>query len=238
VPMETDPQPDREAGPKRARPAAAIGLLLLAGWAIGPFIAAGRLWWPLALTYFALSIFAVVAQRLYMKRRHPELLVRRKRVGAGTKAWDRPLLALYFLSLPAIPIVAGLGVRFAWPQMPAILWPFGLLLFVTGLVVAGWAMASNPFFEGTARIQEELGHQVVEAGPYRYLRHPGYFGWILWSLGTPVLLLSLPALLPASLAAFVLVIRTSLEDAMLRRELNGYAEYATRTRSRLIPGLW
>jgi protein-S-isoprenylcysteine O-methyltransferase Ste14 len=32
--------------------------------------------------------------------------------------------------------------------------------------------------------------------------------------------------------------RTALEDAMLRRELPGYTEYAGRTRFRLVPGLW
>jgi protein-S-isoprenylcysteine O-methyltransferase Ste14 len=32
--------------------------------------------------------------------------------------------------------------------------------------------------------------------------------------------------------------RTVMEDRMLRRELPGYAEYAVRTRYRLVPGLW
>jgi protein-S-isoprenylcysteine O-methyltransferase Ste14 len=34
------------------------------------------------------------------------------------------------------------------------------------------------------------------------------------------------------------VVRTALEDAMLRRELPGYAQYATRVGHRLVPGLW
>ena len=35
-----------------------------------------------------------------------------------------------------------------------------------------WAMASNRFFATTVRIQDERGHQVVDTGPYRYVRHP------------------------------------------------------------------
>jgi protein-S-isoprenylcysteine O-methyltransferase Ste14 len=36
----------------------------------------------------------------------------------------------------------------------------------------------------------------------------------------------------------VLIIRTALEDRTLQAELPGYAEYARRTRYRLMPGVW
>ena len=36
----------------------------------------------------------------------------------------------------------------------------------------------------------------------------------------------------------LLVVRTNLEDRMLQRELDGYADYAANVRFRLIPGLW
>jgi protein-S-isoprenylcysteine O-methyltransferase Ste14 len=49
---------------------------------------------------------------------------------------------------------------------------------------------------------------------------------------------SLWALLPAALVAFVLVIRTNLEDATLQRELPGYAGYAAHFRNKWIPGIW
>jgi len=32
--------------------------------------------------------------------------------------------------------------------------------------------------------------------------------------------------------------RTALEDRMLRRELPGYDAFATRTRWRIVPGVW
>jgi len=34
------------------------------------------------------------------------------------------------------------------------------------------------------------------------------------------------------------VLRTALEDRMLRDELEGYGEYAERVRWRLVPGVW
>jgi protein-S-isoprenylcysteine O-methyltransferase Ste14 len=78
-------------------------------------------------------------------------------------------------------------------------------------------MLENEHFEQFVRIQQERGHRVVTSGPYRWLRHPGY--------------------LAAILGALLFTARTWLEDATLRRELRGYAEYAERTRFRLLPWL-
>jgi protein-S-isoprenylcysteine O-methyltransferase Ste14 len=127
-------------------------------------------------------------------------------------------------------------VRTQGKPLPYWAWPVGVALFATGLGVSAWAMAANPFFEGTVRLQP--GQKVVDSGPYRFVRHPGYVGLILLSLAMPLLLLSVWAFVPAVIAGAWVVVRTALEDAMLRRELPGYAQYATRVGHRLVPGLW
>jgi protein-S-isoprenylcysteine O-methyltransferase Ste14 len=78
----------------------------------------------------------------------------------------------------------------------------------------------------------------VSDGPYRFVRHPGYAGAVLGYLGLPLLLNSAWAFVPAALLTLVIVFRTALEDQMLQGELAGYAEYARRTPSRLVPGIW
>jgi protein-S-isoprenylcysteine O-methyltransferase Ste14 len=70
------------------------------------------------------------------------------------------------------------------------------------------------------------------------MRHPGYAGAIASYLATPFFLESLWAFVPAGLLVAVLIVRTALEDQTLQAELPGYAEYAQRTRYRLIPGIW
>jgi protein-S-isoprenylcysteine O-methyltransferase Ste14 len=99
-------------------------------------------------------------------------------------------------------------------------------------------MAVNPHFEGTVRLQRELGHRVIAVGPYAVIRHPGYLGLIAWGVSGPLLLCSVAALVPAALVVGWIVLRTALEDAFLRRELAGYAEYTAQVRWRLVPGLW
>ena len=99
-------------------------------------------------------------------------------------------------------------------------------------------MLSNPFFSGTVRIQEECGHTVASTGPYNYVRHPGYSGWNLANLATPVALGSLVGLVPAVLFLLNLIIRTAMEDQTLQDELDGYKAYSEQVRYRLIPWVW
>jgi protein-S-isoprenylcysteine O-methyltransferase Ste14 len=88
------------------------------------------------------------------------------------------------------------------------------------------------------RIQRERGHHVVSAGPYAIVRHPGYVSAIIIFAGMALALASWWALVPAAWASAILILRTSWEDALLRAELDGYADYARRARFRLAPGIW
>ena len=204
----------------------------------GPFIAAGTLRWRAIWIYMGVIASGSLLQRLYVKRHNPRLLERKQSVGSGTARWDIlwTLFAGPLVSLP--PILAGYGVRVGWPQL-AVGW---LLLGVVANSVGGliWArsMAANPHFESTVRIQRELGHVVVEHGPYRFVRHPGYLGFCIGSLGAPLMLQSWPAFAVGSLLPIAFVVRTALEDRLLQRELPGYAAYARRVRYRLLPRVW
>src|SRR5262249_16823982 len=104
--------------------------------------------------------------------------------------------------------------------------------------IVTWAEAVNKFFEVTVRIQTERGHEVIDAGPYALVRHPGYVGGILFCVGTALCLGSVWALVPAGLASALLILRTRWEDQRLPAGLPGYQEYTERVRRRLIPGVW
>jgi protein-S-isoprenylcysteine O-methyltransferase Ste14 len=139
----------------------------------------------------------------------------------------------------SIYIVAGFdAVRFAWSDMAFDWWWLGLAVHVAGAWLFGWSMGVNPFFEKTVRIQTERGHRVIDSGPYGFVRHPGYLGFMGWGVAVPLLLGSWWAFLPVLLAMVGIVVRTALEDLTLREELEGYQAYTTRVRYRLIPGVW
>jgi protein-S-isoprenylcysteine O-methyltransferase Ste14 len=114
----------------------------------------------------------------------------------------------------------------------------GVAGYVACAALIWWCMSANTFLGSWARIQHDRGHTVVRSGPYGYVRHPMYVAIII-SLGCiPLILGSWWALLPWALIAVLFVVRTSLEDRMLRDSLPGYGEYAGQVRYRLLPGLW
>ena len=134
---------------------------------------------------------------------------------------------------------AGLGKRLQWsaPFPEWLAWvAFGAMAM--GSALTYWGMRSNRFFSSYVRIQTDRGHQVVEDGPYAYVRHPGYAGVILFTLGTPIQLDSLPAFGLAVVTTLITVVRTFLEDRTLQQELPGYRKYAQTVRYRLMPLLW
>ena len=99
-------------------------------------------------------------------------------------------------------------------------------------------MTQNRYLSDVVRIQEERGHEVCMTGPYRYVRHPMYVGVIIFVLCLPLALGSFFALFLSAAILFVFLIRTSLEDKTLQKELPGYKEYTEQVRYRLIPGIW
>lgn len=213
------------------------GAALVVAWFVAPFVGAGTLRWSRGWLFVAVHAVGLLAHRAYVSRRNPDLLKKRMNIGEGTKTWDKVWLAVFWPLMLLVPLVAGVHVmRAGGTPLRNWVWPIGVTLFGAGMAVSAWAMGSNPFFEGTVRIQP--GQRVIETGPYRYVRHPGYVGLILWSLGMPLLLSSCWALVPAVGAVAWVVLRTGLEDATLRRELAGYMQYAARVRHRLVPGLW
>ncbi len=202
------------------------------------FVAAGTLRWPAAWAYLGLTAILLAGNAVWVLPRNPEIVAERGRRHRGTRRFDKILLPFYFIVGLLVFVVAGLDARFAWTTMPASWAVLGVALMAGGMVPIAGAMAVNRHLEPTVRIQDERSHEVVTSGPYRYVRHPMYAGVIVQTIAAPLLLGSRLSALPAGAVILLLFVRTGFEDRMLRAELAGYAEYARRTRYRLVPGIW
>lgn len=201
------------------------------------FASAGTPDWAAGWAYVGLVSIGTVASMLIVDT---ELLAERSQVGQGAQTIDVVLAVIMARVGPAaIATVAGLDLRFGWmPEIPRVLSAAGMLGMILGYAIGMWAMASNKFFSGVVRIQSERGHEVVTGGPYAIVRHPGYAGTILAVLGTPLMLGSMWALIPAAATIGVIIARTALEDRTLMQCLSGYKAYARWVRCRLLPGVW
>jgi protein-S-isoprenylcysteine O-methyltransferase Ste14 len=233
---------DTPAGAAKNRGAARNlqAFLTMVAWVGGLFLGAGRLDWTRGWISVAVYLVGMSAVYLAMRRYNPELIGERaKWRRKDTKGFDKVFLPAMFSLATVQPVIAGMdAVRFRWSFVPfEWLYP-GVLLFALALALVGWTLAVNRHAETTVRIQTDRGHTVVTSGPYRFVRHPMYVGAILMYLGAPLVWGSLAALAISGAIILLFVWRTAMEDRTLRRELSGYAEYAARTRFRLVPGLW
>jgi protein-S-isoprenylcysteine O-methyltransferase Ste14 len=203
------------------------------------FVSAGRLDWTWAWVYLIICVVFMLINGSIMLRTSPETIAERGRP-KETKNWDKVVSGLYALAVYLVlPLVAGLDVRFSWTKEVSISWHImGAVLLVAGLVLSAWAMIENAYFSTAVRIQSERGHTVCCTGPYRYVRHPGYVGFILQAISLPILLGTLWALVPGIAAAVFMGIRTYLEDRTLQTDLPGYQDYVKEVRYRLVPGIW
>lgn len=204
------------------------------------FLCAGRLNWVAGWFYLGLNALTQILSAFVLIPRQAEMLADRSALREGTKGFDRYLApAVMILGTLVVAVTAGLDARFSWSgSFPTGWWIFGIVVAFASQMFVLWAMASNPFFSTTVRIQEERGHRVVHKGPYNIVRHPGYAGSLVYNLAVPLLLASWWTFIPALLTILLLFIRTSLEDRTLQAELDGYLDYSKSTQYRLIPGIW
>ena len=201
------------------------------------FLSAGRLSWPMAWACLLVYAAFAVLSFLVLSR---ALLEERSKLLAGGERFDA-LLATSFAVLlyPGTLIICGLDNRFAWsPPLSAVAQALALVCFAAGYAFAFWAVYANPFFSTVVRIQGERGHRLVDQGPYRFVRHPGYAGTVAAHLVLPIALGSLWGLVPAVLGSLLLAARILNEERALEGKLEGYPAYRLRVRWRLVPGVW
>jgi protein-S-isoprenylcysteine O-methyltransferase Ste14 len=212
--------------------AQAIGFPLLL--AILLFVAAGRIDLPLYWAYVAVVAAVSVASLFLIDE---DLARERMRPGGRPPSLGlRLALSICLLHWAIAGIDRG---RLHWSD--GVRWPLqiaGLAVFALGTAFTLWAMHVNRFFSSAVRIQRERGQHVVDRGPYRWLRHPGYAGAIPTLPASGLALDSWLASALGLVGSLWLVWRTIVEDGMLRGELPGYRDYAQRVRWRLLPGLW
>ena len=207
-----------------------IALILILG---------GRINYWQGWAFGVITVLLVLVKSIFFPSRS-DLIEERIRPGPGIKWWDNLFYAFYIPAFFAVFIIGSLdGGRFGWTaSLPIFVYISGYIMYIFSISIFLWAQQINRFFSTVVRIQHDRGHVVIQTGPYKYVRHPGYIGGIVMAISTALVLGSLWALMPAGVVVILLIIRTYLEDTTLQKELPGYADYAKKVRHRLLPGVW
>jgi protein-S-isoprenylcysteine O-methyltransferase Ste14 len=174
---------------------------------------------------------------LTLRRIDPGLLRERYAPGPGNRDRLTRPLTLVFLVMHWVLTALDVG-RYHWSPVPWEVQLIGLVGYAVALGGVYWAMRANPFYSCVVRIQTDRGQRPITAGPYRFVRHPGYTATMLGMLCGGLAFGSWVGLLPLVGVVGLFLRRTLVEDRMLRTELPGYADYAGRVRYRLVAGVF
>jgi protein-S-isoprenylcysteine O-methyltransferase Ste14 len=109
-------------------------------------------------------------------------------------------------------------------------------MMAVGFLIVFLTFRANSFTAGTIELAE--GQQVIDTGPYAFVRHPMYAGALIMLVGLPLALGSWWGLLPTAAMVPVLAWRLTREEAFLAANLAGYGDYRARVRYRLAPIVW
>src|SRR2546421_4393888 len=162
-----------------------------------------------------------------------------KRLRAGARRQDKGSHAV-LICLVALGIVLGTLLAFRVPATAitsarTFLFWLRILLINAGIAFRLYAIyVLGPFFTTAVAVAPE--QTVIEAGPYRLIRHPSYTGLLITLLGLGLSLtnwLSLLILMGCALIGFSY--RIHVEEHVLKAQLGQrYQEYMRHTK-RLIP---
>ena len=97
-------------------------------------------------------------------------------------------------------------------------------------------LRENAYLSRTVEIQEN--QKVIDTGLYGIVRHPLYSVTLLLFLSIPLVLGSLISFVVFLIYPFLIAKRIRNEEQVLEAGLEGYTEYKTRVKYRIIPFIW
>ena len=187
--------------------------------------------WMYLVTLITPMIFVLV----YLLRNDPALLARRMQY-REKEAPQKKVIKYGTILYIFIYLIPALDQRFGWTEVPALACIIADVFVFLGYWIFVMVMKVNSYASRTIEVVD--GQQLISTGVYAVVRHPMYFGNIVMIIATPVALGSWWGLVPVIFFIAIMVYRIINEEAVLLRDLDGYAGYMHKVRYRLLPGVW
>lgn len=199
------------------------------------FLPAWTFNYPGAWLFIALLFIPMIIIGIVLLAKAPALLEKRLNNKENERT-QKGVIALSGLMFPLGFILSAIDFRFGWSSVPLWLMITASLLFFIGYGMYAEVMRENAYLSRTVEVQEN--QTVISTGLYALVRHPMYLATLLMFLPLPLILGSFWGLIPFALYPIVTVIRILNEEKVLTDGLDGYAEYKTKVKYRLIPFVW
>ena len=207
--------------------------ILLVGLLV--FLPAGSIsywqgWLLMCILFVPMFIAGVV-----MLVKNPGLL--RKRLNAKeNESEQKTVLALSGLLFIISFVTAGLNWRFGLWLLPDWTVCTAAVLFIISYILYAEVLRENEYLSRTIEVQE--GQKVIDTGLYGIVRHPMYMATVIMFLSMPLVLGSPISFIIMLGYIPVIAKRIRNEEEVLAACLDGYKEYQTRIKYKVIPFIW
>jgi protein-S-isoprenylcysteine O-methyltransferase Ste14 len=219
-----------------------IWVLVLFSLFVFPF--AGDWKWIYGWIFVLTLSINITAYYVYINKKNPRVLRNRSKLkktgltsetkkAASSDRFVYPIMAIGFFGAL---IVSALGHRYGWYELPFPVVVFGVICINIGVAILNIATLQNSYASKLLDINK--GQVLVDTGLYAHVRHPLYAGAIIMALFIPIALGSLWGLIPAMLSVIILLVRIEFEEEMLIKGMEGYEDYQSRVKYKLIPGIY
>lgn len=199
------------------------------------FIPAGTLCYPNGWLFIGLLFVPMLILGTVLYIKGPALLEKRLESKEKESA-QRGVVSLSGLVFLVGFLLAGLDFRFGWSEMPSWTVAVASVVFIVFYGLYAEVMRENAYLSRVIEVQ--AGQKVIDTGLYALVRHPMYMATVFLFLAMPVVLGSWWSLLVFFAYPFLMAARICNEEKVLEAGLEGYTEYKTRVKYRLIPFVW
>ncbi len=199
------------------------------------FVPAGTINYPNGWLLIAVLFVPMFVAGLVMMFKNPELI--KKRLNAKEEEKEqKTVVALSGAMFAAAFVAAGLSFRFKWLVLPKWAVIIGTIVFLLAYAMYAEVLRENAYLSRTVEVQEN--QKVIDTGLYGIVRHPMYSATLFLFLSMGIILGSLISCAILLLYIPIIAKRIKNEEKVLEEGLEGYSEYKTRVKFKVIPFVW
>lgn len=199
------------------------------------FLPAGTFKYPGAWLFIGLLFIPMLLMGAILLLKAPKLLEKRLN-NKEKETSQKGIVATSGLMFLSGFILSALDFRFAWSNVPCWVTIVASVLFLSGYGMYAEVLRENSYLSRTVEVQDD--QMVTSSGLYGIVRHPMYLATLLMFLPLPLILGSFWGAVPFAVYPVVIILRILNEEKVLTDSLEGYSEYKTKVRYRLIPFVW
>ena len=209
-----------------------IGLIL---FGLLLFVPAGTIHYPNGWLMIVILFVPMFVAGIVLMFNNPDLL--KKRLNAKEEEKEqKTVVALSGIMFVAAFIVAGLNYRFKWMILPKWAVIIGVVVFLLAYIMYAEVLRENTFLSRTIEVQDN--QKVIDTGLYGIVRHPMYSATLFLFISMGIVLGSLFSFV--ILLSYIPIIskRMRNEEKVLEEGLEGYKEYKSKVKYKVIPFVW